>query len=102
MGKKEVVYKARLENAKAMDYLKKILDSLDSGTCYLQSDDSVVALEPAELVDLEVEALEKRDKKRLTIELSWYAPSPSSEVPDLRITTEAPEVVPAPEPEEVE
>ena len=93
MGKKEVTYKSRVDWEKALGYLDELLAGLKSGTVYVQNGREYVALHPGGPIDLEVAAVEKKGKQRVSIELGWLSQEePTEPQPELKITTSEPEI----------
>jgi amphi-Trp domain-containing protein len=67
----------------AIAHLEELLKGLKAGAVYIQRGDQYVAVKPSKDVTMEVEAVEKSDKEKLTVELSWEkipAPQPSEEL----------------------
>ena len=71
MSKKEVSFKGRLEQQQAMAYLNELVTGLKTGTVYVQNGDGYVSLSPGKLINIEIEAVEKKDKEKLVIEMTW-------------------------------
>ncbi len=92
MGKKNLSFKARLDQGKVIAYLEQLLDGLKSGTVYVQQGDEYVALSPTKQMKIEVSASQKDEKEKLTFELSWGKEQPIGEQPTLKISTSEPEI----------
>ena len=71
MGKKEVSFEGVMELGKLITYLEDLAASFKSGTVVVQHGDEYVALTPEPVVEMEVEAEQKKDKEKFTLELSW-------------------------------
>ncbi|WP_018123481.1 amphi-Trp domain-containing protein [Desulfovibrio oxyclinae] len=72
MEKSKVKIKQVLSREEVVTYLEDLLDGLKSGSIVVSRDDEQVALEPAERMNVEVEAKVKKDKRKFSLELSWY------------------------------
>lgn len=110
MGKREISFKARVDQQTVINYLEDLLEGLRAGAAYVQSGNEYVTLKPTSAIDMEVEAVQKKDKQRVSIELSWNDEQPVEKPrAELRITTTEPEIEivdedqvekPTPEPEQ--
>lgn len=92
MSKREISFKGRIAQAKAIAYIEELLNGLKNDALYVQNDDEYVALKPTDDVLFEVEASQKKGKERLSIELTWTQPEPMEEETGLRILTSEPEI----------
>ena len=72
MGKKEIKLKGSLETAKTAEYLNDLAASLKAGDVYIQKGGEFVSLKPGSVVDFEIEAVKKKHKEKLVIEISWH------------------------------
>jgi amphi-Trp domain-containing protein len=72
MGKKEIKLKGNLETAKTADYLNDLAAGLKAGDVYIQKGGEFVSLKPGLTVDFEIEAVKKKHKEKLVIEISWH------------------------------
>ncbi|MBD3403163.1 amphi-Trp domain-containing protein [candidate division GN15 bacterium] len=92
MSKKEVSFKGRLEQQQVMAYLNELVTGLKTGTVYVQNGDGYVSLSPGRLINIEIEAVEKKDKEKLVIEMTWGRDEEVAEVSPLKISTSEPVV----------
>ncbi|TPV96565.1 MAG: amphi-Trp domain-containing protein, partial [Myxococcales bacterium FL481] len=93
----EVNYKAHVEIAQAVAYLRELAQSLEDGVTYIKHESRVIALRPPEGVEFEIEAAEKKQKQKLNIELSWHRRAEQHDPKNgLQISATEPE--PEPEP----
>ncbi len=93
MSKKAVSVEMETEIAKAADTLSQIASAMKAGTISLQKGDESVVLLPEGLVTVELEAVQKSEKEKIKIEISWKKPVIEEPVtaPELRISSKAPD-----------
>ncbi len=89
-GKKEVSFKGKVELDKAIEYLERLSASLKEGRVVVEKGREFVALEPSEVVEIEVEAEQKKDEEKLSIELEWGRNWTAEAEPGLRISSAEP------------
>ncbi len=92
MSKKEISFKATVEHQKAAAYLKDLLNGFKNGEFYIQDGNSYVALNPTGTVQLEVETSQKKDREKLSIEISWSKEQQQEPSNGLIISTEKPQI----------
>lgn len=68
----------------AVSYFEAIVSGLKKGTINFKQGENTITLMPPAHLDVEVRARKKRDKEKISFELSWRTPSES----DLQITSE--------------
>ena len=88
MEKQKIDVKASLTYKEVISYLKDFVKSLESGKIVVQSGGEHVTLVPTENVHVKVQAKTKKDKQKLSFEISWCAPLET----DLTIGDVEPEV----------
>ncbi len=91
--KKDVAMKGIVTNQQAVTYLQDIVSSFKSGIICVQHGEEFVTLKPEDMVFLEIEAEQKKDKERIIIELSWKKGDVLNEGIDLKISAKEPESV---------
>lgn len=101
MSKNEITFKGRLEKKQALEYLTELVNGMASGQVFVQNGERYVSLTPGRMLDVEIEAVEKKGKEKLSIELSWGIESEPEVDSSLKITTSEPEVRVEEEVEEV-
>ena len=79
MSKKEVSLTKRIDKGKVIDYLEGLINGLKSDTVCLQSGDGLVTLKPSSIIEFELEAVAKKDKEKVKIELSWAVEKDTNE-----------------------
>ncbi len=96
MSKKEVSMEGMMELSAAVSYLEGLVKSLKEGKVVVQKGDEFVELTPEKNVYLEIEAKQKKEKEKITVELFWgkkeeEKPEEEEAVPELKISSKAPE-----------
>lgn len=71
MGKKGVSLETTLPLSQAVDYLEDLARSLRQGRVVVQKGKEYVQLNPSAMVEVELEAVRKKDKEKFVLELSW-------------------------------
>lgn len=91
MGKKEIKLETSLPLAQAVDYLAELVASLRQGRVVVQKGKEYIELNPSAQVEVEIEAVRKKDKEKFVLELTWRTDgeAQSGEMP-LRISSQAP------------
>ncbi|WP_027183956.1 amphi-Trp domain-containing protein [Desulfovibrio inopinatus] len=100
MSKKGIELKGNMEYQAIVYFLEDILASFKERTICIQKNDDHVTLKPTDSIDFEVEATTKKNKQKLTIELSWTEESVQDTTETFTISCKEPE--PAPEAVETE
>jgi len=92
VSKKETSFKGRVEQTMAIAYLTELIAGMESGRVYVQNGNEYVELESADMVDMEIEATQKKGKSKFKLELSWSKEEATDVESSLKISTEKPEV----------
>lgn len=71
MGKNVVKIDSLMELTRVISTIEDILASLKKGTLHVSLGDEAVTLVPPPVVDFEMELVEKKDKAKLSLEISW-------------------------------
>lgn len=97
--KQEIKIKQTMEVGTVTEILKDLVNSFEEGTICFEKEDEFVTLRPGRTVAVEIEAGVKKDKQKLSVELSWRQVEPEKEdAPFIRISSQEPEMeAPAPE-----
>ncbi len=100
--KREVSTKLIMDVSEVITYLQDLANSLKAGQVCVQQGNEFVTLKPLDLVKVEIEASQKKDKEKFTLEISWKNESETvGEINSLKITAKEPAVKKtAPEPTE--
>ncbi|MBI5179734.1 MAG: amphi-Trp domain-containing protein [Nitrospinae bacterium] len=91
MGKKEVGLKLTLNAKQAIGYLEDLTASLKAGTVCIQQGHEFVTLKPGKNIEIDVEAVQKSGKEKITFEMYWKrADEPATPVVDFKISSDEP------------
>ncbi|GBC61758.1 amphi-Trp domain-containing protein [Desulfonema ishimotonii] len=96
--KKEIKIKKNMNAEAVAGVLGDLVASFKNGKVCIRSGNDFVTLSPGREFDVEIEAGHKKNRQKLSIELSWreYAPEAGGEA-DFMISSEEPEIeAPAP------
>ena len=69
--KREIKVEGDMDVSKAVEYLERLAQGIKSGRVHLEKGVDVVELRPAQTLTVEVQAVQKKDKEKVVIELSW-------------------------------
>ena len=95
--KKKLEFRGTLTPEQVRDHLSAIGASMVEGQVVLQSEGRHIVLEAAPSADLEISAEQKKDKAKLSIEISWRLPTQAIISDEgLMISSEAPKPPPPP------
>ncbi|TVM19822.1 amphi-Trp domain-containing protein [Oceanidesulfovibrio indonesiensis] len=90
MGKNKVKIDGTMDLAQVIAYLEDIIGGLKAGTVHVQLGQESVMLSPGNIVDCEIEVSQKKDKEKMTLELSWKKDESGTDV--VRISTAGPKI----------
>jgi amphi-Trp domain-containing protein len=91
--KNEVKIKQTMELATVADILKDLVKSFDEGTVCFEKGKEFVTLKPGKMIEVEIEAGLKKDRQKLSVELSWRQFEPEKEdSPVIKISSQEPEM----------
>ena len=76
--KKEIKMEGGMDTAKVVEYLTRLASSIESGTVQLEKGNEIIVLHPTDSLKFEVEAVQKKDKEKIAIEVSWKRSDASS------------------------
>ena len=95
MSKKELHFDAAVTLEQAIYYLSRLAESLKTGPVRVSAGDREITIAPRDILGMDLEVSQKREKSKLTLELTWRE-YPAADLESLlRI-----EPAPAEEPEE--
>jgi amphi-Trp domain-containing protein len=99
MGKHGISLKGTVDFAAASTLLGDLVKSFGEKTICVQKGADFCTLKPGESISFEIEAERKKNRQKLTIELSWLDEVPIQEAEGVKITSVEPDPLPEPEPE---
>lgn len=71
MTKNKVEAKGTVEFQRAIGYLEDILEGMKNGRVVVRQGDQTVTFRPVDAVEMEIEAKEKDNKQKLSVEMTW-------------------------------
>ena len=103
MSKSGLKFKSSMEREQVAVLLEDMARSLRKGIICAQQDPDFLTLTPGEVISVEFEAAQKKDKEKVELELSWRQEVTAEATPtDFKISAQQPEIKiepPKPEPE---
>lgn len=91
--KSEVKIKRTMEAEALADVLDDLAKSVREGTVVVQQGDEFVTLKPGGRIEFELEAGQKKDKQKFSIEMSWrQVDIQEDEAADFKISSQEPEM----------
>ncbi|MFZ3046185.1 MAG: amphi-Trp domain-containing protein [Desulfatirhabdiaceae bacterium] len=91
MKKNEISVKCKLEADAIANLLSDMAKSFREGKVVIQKKSSFITLNPAGQIEVEIEAVEKKGKQKIEIELSWKEEKFSDKDADeIRVTCDEP------------
>jgi amphi-Trp domain-containing protein len=90
MSKQEIEIKTALGREEASRYLQELAQCLAGGKIVVQRGGEYVELRPQHGLELEIEATRKKDKEKISLELSWRVDAALEQGCELKICAEAP------------
>ena len=97
MSKNEIEFKTPVNRDEAVAHLEKLIECLKAGRIVIEKGTHFVSIAPGENMVLELECCQKKEKEKVSFELSWN-PIPPEPRPKERLTISFNE--PKPEPME--
>ena len=73
MGKSWNV-KSSVDKSELCKILRDLADSIELGKVVLEKEDSFVSFEPSNDLTLKVEAEQKKDREKFSLDVTWYKP----------------------------
>ncbi len=94
MSHKKVESKTQLKRDQVASYLEELAKSLRAGKLLIQCDEDYVYLAPTDVLDLELEASQKKNREKVSLELSWSLEPAVKPEPALQISSKEPKPAP--------
>ena len=69
--KQELKMEGGMDIDSAVAYLERLIDGFKSGNVRLEKGAEVLLLHPAGVLEMEIEAAQKKEKEKISIDLSW-------------------------------
>ncbi len=96
MSKHGIAIKGTMDFESVLAFLEDVVNSFREKTVCVQRGDEFITLKPGETIDMELEAVEKKGKQKLSLELSWREEIITESEEPFKVSCDVPEV---PEPE---
>ncbi len=93
MSKNGIVVKGVMDFASVNSFLDDVVKSFKARKVVVQRGDEFVTLVPTDAIDLELEAVVKKDKQKLSIELAWREEVAGENEMSFRVSSVEPEIV---------
>ncbi len=91
--KNEIVIKTSADVKVLARILEDLVSSFKAGTVCVEKGKEFVTLTPGDSFQVEIEAARKKNKQKISIDLSWTLNEPKEEtVPEFRISCTEPEI----------
>ncbi|MBF0497868.1 MAG: amphi-Trp domain-containing protein [Deltaproteobacteria bacterium] len=90
MDKPKIELKNTIGRNEVITYLEGLVEGFKAGKIVLEQGDLILEMTVPEVVQVEVEAGQKKDKAKFALELTWYLVSDSDEFDSLKISGQNP------------
>jgi len=84
MSKHEIEFKTLVDKDEAIAYLEKLVQCLKAGKVVIERGGNFISISPEEKISFELECSQKKDKEKISFELSWN-PTPPDPDPEDRL-----------------
>jgi len=74
MKKKKFEMEELMTKEKVADFLRKVAEGIEAGCIELQDDEETLTLSPPDIIAVEIDAKQKKDKAKFSMEISWRCP----------------------------
>jgi len=88
--KKEIHFEKKMGSTEAVSYLEALISSLKDGKIVIEQGSQFVSLTPSGMIDFEMEAIQKNEKEKLSLEFSWCKKPVVTEPEVLKISSGEP------------
>lgn len=93
MSKHEIEFKTLMNRDEAIEHLEKLVQCLNAGKIVVERGKHFVSISPEEKISFELECSQKKDKEKISFELSWNPTLPDPDPEDqLNISFNEPDV----------
>ena len=75
MKKKKIEIEEFMTREKVADFFRKLSEGLQNGNIELIDDEETLAISPPDILSVEIGAKQKKDKFKLSMEVSWKCPA---------------------------
>ncbi len=92
MGKDDISMEGTMETQEVIHYLEGLIEGFREGRIVVEQGERYLTLNPPKTLGVEIEARRKKDKEKLSLELSWHKTAEESEGKTLKISSKEPEI----------
>lgn len=71
MEKKTIEIEKTLPKEQVADFFRQLAEELKNGSVEIKDETETLTLTPPNMISVEISAKQKKDKSKLTIEMSW-------------------------------
>ena len=71
MKKKKIEIEEFMTREKVADFFRKLAEGLQSGSVEIKDDDEMLTIAPPDILSVEIGAKQKKDKFKISMEVSW-------------------------------
>lgn len=71
MKKRKIEIEELMTRDKVADFLRKVAEGLQYGSIELKDEEESLTLSPPDIISMEIGAKQKKDKSKITMEVSW-------------------------------
>ncbi len=72
--KKTIEIEETMTKEQAADFFRMLANGLQSGSIDLKSGEETLTLSPTDMISVEIDAKQKKDKSKFSMEMSWRCP----------------------------
>lgn len=72
--KRTIEIEESMSREQAADFFRMLANGLQSGSIELKSGEETLTLSPTDMISVEIEAKQKKDKSKFSMEMSWRCP----------------------------
>ena len=90
MGEQSVELKKVMELSNVVEYLEALVEGLKAGKVVVEKGGKYISLSPPSVMEVEIEAKQKKEKAKFSLELSWKSGAVQSVQEAIKISSEEP------------
>ena len=90
MGEQSIELKKVMELPNVVEYLEALVEGLKAGKVVVEKGGKYISLNPPSVMEVEIEAKQKKDKAKFALELSWKSGTIQSVQEAIKISSEEP------------
>ena len=90
MSEQSIELKKVMELSNVVEYLEALVEGLKAGKVVVEKGGKYISLSPPSVMEVEIEAKQKKEKAKFALELSWKSGAVQSVQEAIRISSEEP------------